>query len=273
MANEIQIYQQKEILGKEFNIYGTWEEPLILAKDVADWIEYSLNSKGKRDVSTMLKNIDEDEKLVRTIFVPGQDGRGQNREVWFLTEDGVYEVLMQSRKPRAKEFKKQVKKILKEIRTMGYYLSSEFLNSPQCTMQLAQGYIQVTHENEELKDYIEEIQPKVEAYDELLECSTALSFGDTAKLLGVKGMGRNNMIAYLRDNHVLMNDNIPYQKYVNEGKFDLKQTKVSKPNGTTITKTQTRVTQKGIDHILRMYRKDGYTIPRKQFSITNLLSQ
>ena len=86
-------------------------------------------------------------------------------------------------------------------------------------------------------------------------------------------MGRNNMIAYLRDNHVLMNDNIPYQKYVNEGKFDLKQTKVSKPNGTTITKTQTRVTQKGIDHILRMYRKGGYTIPRKQFSITNLLSQ
>ena len=270
MANEIQIYQQKEILGKEFNVYGTWEEPLILASDVADWIDYAKNANGARQTNKMVKTIDEDEKLVVTILPPGQT---QAREVIMLTENGVYEVLMQSRKPRAKEFTKQVKKILKEIRTMGYYLSPEFLNSPQCTMQLAQGYIQVTHENEELKDYIEEIQPKVEAYDELLECSTALSFGDTAKLLGVKGMGRNNMIAYLRDNHVLMNDNIPYQKYVNEGKFDLKQTKVSKPNGTTITKTQTRVTQKGIDHILRMYRKDGYTIPRKQFSITNLLSQ
>lgn len=263
MANEIQVYQQKEVLGKEFNIYGTWEEPLILAKDVADWIEYD-----KSSINKMINSVDEEEKVRKIIPTLGGP-----QEQWLLTEDGVYEVLMQSRKPRAKEFKKQVKKILKEIRTMGYYLSPEFLNSPQCTMQLAQGYIQVTHENEELKDYIEEIQPKVEAYDELLECSTALSFGDTAKLLGVKGMGRNNMIAYLRDNHVLMNDNVPYQKYVNEGKFDLKQTKVSKPNGTTITKTQTRVTQKGIDHILRMYRKDGYTIPRKQFSITNLLSQ
>ena len=263
MANEIQVYQQKEVLGKEFNIYGTWEEPLILAKDVADWIEYD-----KSSINKMINSVDEEEKVRKIIPTLGGP-----QEQWLLTEDGVYEVLMQSRKPRAKEFKKQVKKILKEIRTMGYYLSPEFLNSPQCTMQLAQGYIQVTHENEELKDYIEEIQPKAEAYDELLECSTALSFGDTAKLLGVKGMGRNNMIAYLRDNHVLMNDNIPYQKYVNEGKFDLKQTKVSKPNGTTITKTQTRVTQKGVDHILRMYRKDGYTIPRKQFSITNLLSQ
>lgn len=263
MANEIQVYQQKEVLGKEFNIYGTWEEPLILAKDVADWIEYD-----KSSINKMINSVDEEEKVRKIIPTLGGP-----QEQWLLTEDGVYEVLMQSRKPRAKEFKKQVKKILKEIRTMGYYLSPEFLNSPQCTMQLAQGYIQVTHENEELKDYIEEIQPKAEAYDELLECSTALSFGDTAKLLGVKGIGRNNMIAYLRDNHVLMNDNIPYQKYVNEGKFDLKQTKVSKPNGTTITKTQTRVTQKGVDHILRMYRKDGYIIPRKQFSITNLLSQ
>ena len=263
MANEIQVYQQKEVLGKEFNIYGTWEEPLILAKDVADWIEYD-----KSSINKMINSVDEEEKVRKIIPTLGGP-----QEQWLLTEDGIYEVLMQSRKPRAKEFKKQVKKILKEIRTMGYYLSPEFLNSPQCTMQLAQGYIQVTRENEELKDYIEEVQPKVEAYDELLECSTALSFGDTAKLLGVKGMGRNNMIAYLRDKHVLMNDNVPYQKYVNEGKFDLKQTKVSKPNGTTITKTQTRVTQKGIDHILRMYRKDGYTIPRKQFSITNLLSQ
>ena len=263
MANEIQVYQQKEVLGKEFNIYGTWEEPLILAKDVADWIEYD-----KSSINKMINSVDEEEKVRKIIPTLGGP-----QEQWLLTEDGVYEVLMQSRKPRAKEFKKQVKKILKEIRTMGYYLSPEFLNSPQCTMQLAQGYIQVTHENEELKDYIEEIQPKAEAYDELLECSTALSFGDTAKLLGVKGMGRNNMIAYLRDNHVLMNDNIPYQKYVNEGKFDLKQTKVSKPNGTTITKTQTRDTQKGVDHILRMYRKDGYIITRKQFSITNLLSQ
>lgn len=59
----------------------------------------------------MILTVDEDEK-VRNI-VPTLGG---NQEMWFLTEDGFYEVLMQSRKPIAKEFKKEVKKILKQIR-------------------------------------------------------------------------------------------------------------------------------------------------------------
>jgi prophage antirepressor-like protein len=46
---------------------------------------------------------------------------GQLRKMWFLTEDGLYEVLMQSRKPIAKEFKRQVKIILKDIRRHGLY--------------------------------------------------------------------------------------------------------------------------------------------------------
>lgn len=57
-------------------------------------------------MSRMVNLVDGDEKLKRTIYVSGQ-----NREMWFLTEDGLYEVLMQSRKPIAKAFKKEVKKI------------------------------------------------------------------------------------------------------------------------------------------------------------------
>ena len=95
---------KQEVLGKEFKIYGTIEEPLFLAKDVAEFIEHS-------DVSKMMKSVDEDEKvknIVRTL--------GGNQEMWFLIEDGLYEVLMQSRKPIAKQFKKQVKEILKSLR-------------------------------------------------------------------------------------------------------------------------------------------------------------
>ena len=51
----------------------------------------------------MLSTVDDDEKLVSTIFISGQ-----NRKMWFLTENGLYEVLMQSRKPIAKDFKKKV---------------------------------------------------------------------------------------------------------------------------------------------------------------------
>ncbi|WDC83302.1 Bro-N domain-containing protein [Caloramator sp. mosi_1] len=93
--NQLQLIDEREVLGKDFRIYGTLEEPLFLAKDVADWIEYS-------DVSTMIRTVDESEKLIQRMFVSGQI-----REVWCLTEDGLYEVLMQSRKPIAKEFKKK----------------------------------------------------------------------------------------------------------------------------------------------------------------------
>ncbi|WZU00655.1 hypothetical protein MGH68_14065 [Erysipelothrix sp. D19-032] len=66
--------------------------------------------------SVMLKNIDDDEKAMNTIHT-----LGGVQEAWFLTEDGLYEVPMQSRKPIAKQFKKQIKKILKDIRLYGKY--------------------------------------------------------------------------------------------------------------------------------------------------------
>ncbi len=68
------------------------EEPLFLAQDVANWIEI-------KNASQMLNVVDEDEKLMYTIYISGQ-----KREAWFLTEDGIYEVLMQSRKPIAKQW-------------------------------------------------------------------------------------------------------------------------------------------------------------------------
>ena len=90
---ELKVSKQQEVLGKEFKVYGDFENPLFLAKDVANWIEHS-------DVSTMLRVVDEDEKLTQTMFVSGQ-----NRTVWMITEDGLYEILMRSDKPIAKEFK------------------------------------------------------------------------------------------------------------------------------------------------------------------------
>lgn len=95
---------KQEVLGKEFKIYGTIEEPLFLAKDVAEFIEHS-------NVSSMLKSVDDNEKVINNIYT-----LGGNQEMWFLTEDGLYEVLMQSRKPIAKQFKKKVKEILKSLR-------------------------------------------------------------------------------------------------------------------------------------------------------------
>ena len=113
MKNQIQMIKEQEVLGKQFRVYGTFEEPLFLAKDVADWIEYSV-----ANVNKMLDKVDEEEKTTHTISMNGN----YTTQAWFLTEDGLYEVLMQSRKPIAKQFKKEVKGILKQIRQTGGYI-------------------------------------------------------------------------------------------------------------------------------------------------------
>jgi len=134
--NELQVIDKREILGKQFRVYGDFENLLFLAKDVAEWIDYSKKSNGSYDVNSMLRTIDEDEKLIRKI-----SASGQNRNMWFLTEDGFYEVCMQSTKPNAKIFKKEVKKILKTIRKTGKY-EKKPLTQAELILQQAQWMVE-----------------------------------------------------------------------------------------------------------------------------------
>lgn len=90
---EMKIIDERELFNRNFKIYGTVDEPLFLAKNIAEMIEYDLTSVNK-----MLKLVDEEEKLNGSIFLAGQI-----RNVSMVTEDGLYEILMKSDKPIAKE--------------------------------------------------------------------------------------------------------------------------------------------------------------------------
>ncbi|PED63154.1 BRO family protein [Bacillus toyonensis] len=125
MANQLTVFNEQEVLGKQFRMYGDAENPLFLAKDVAEWI-------GHTDLSRMVDLVDDEEKLKCKLYVSGQ-----NREMWFLTEDGLYEVLMQSRKAIAKKFKKKVKQILKSIRKHGIYATTETIESMLSNSEIA----------------------------------------------------------------------------------------------------------------------------------------
>lgn len=105
VQKNVEVVSTSKVFDKEFTIYGTIEDPLFLAKDVAKWIEHS-------NATAMLESIDEDEKITSRT----KDSLGRDNAAVFLTEDGLYEVLMQSRKPIAKLFKKEVKKLLKALR-------------------------------------------------------------------------------------------------------------------------------------------------------------
>jgi len=236
---DLKLVDERTVLGKDFKMYGSVTSPLFLAKDVADWIENS-------NVSQMLRNIDDDEKGLYNVYT-----LGGIQNLLFLTEQGVYEVLMQSRKPIAKEFKKEIKQILKQIRLTGGYVSedreAEFIENyfPSFTESTKKEMLQdLLKQNKELK-------PKAEAFDELMSAQGYISLVETAKGLG---KGRNKMMAFMRSKGVLFkdgNDNIPYEPYMKRGYFRVVYSKNDKGklHGTTY------VSVKGIEFIRKLYKK------------------
>lgn len=122
------LLEEQRFLHKTIRVFGTVNNPLFLARDVAEWIEH-------KDVTSMLRSVDEDEKvkieLKSTLRSLSGGSLQANTTYSFLTEDGLYEVLMLSRKPQAKPFKKKVKEILKSIRKNGAYIRNQENMTPE----------------------------------------------------------------------------------------------------------------------------------------------
>lgn len=264
MSN-LMIIDEREVLGKEFKMYGTKENPLFLAKDVANWIE-------ERDGYTVSRKVDEDEKVIHTICVSGQ-----SREMTFLTEDGFYEVLMLSRKPIAKAFKKEVKQILKQIRQTGGYIPVSQEDDEQELLAKAFLIAQKTIEKKEellqqATKVIEEQKPLVEMAKDFLDKDGLVSVDDFAKNLAIKGLGRNNMYKYLREQKILMTDewenpftlkkmygenhHKPYARFINEGKMVWKPTSYN--THTEKYNHKPYFTAQGVEYMLKKLRKNGY---------------
>ncbi|HBF9318765.1 TPA: phage antirepressor KilAC domain-containing protein [Clostridioides difficile] len=260
--NNLQTIKEQELLGKEFKVYGTLENPLFLARDVAEWIDYSKTSEGYYNTSKMLMSIDEDEKVTIT-----NSNSGGNK--LFLTEDGLYEVLMQSRKQIAKQFKKEVKKILKEIRkTGGYIHSTNDMSDDEImarALQVAQKKIEKKSREIEEKDKVIQLQqPKVLFADSVASSDNSILVGELAKLLRQNGIdtGQNRLFDWLRNNGYLIKRkgedyNTPTQKSVDLGVIETKEgTRVHPDGHTSITKTP-KITGKGQIYFINKFKKNN----------------
>nr|DAW49787.1 MAG TPA: KilAC domain protein [Caudoviricetes sp.] len=251
--NSLQIIEQRELLGKDFKIYGDFDNPLFLGRDVAEWIDYAKTGNGSYDVSKMLNTVDENEKLIGKIFVSGQ-----NRDMWFLTEDGLYEVLMQSTKPIAKEFKKQVKEILKSIRKNGMYAKDELLDNPDLLIEVATRLKLEKEKVKQLQQRVIEMKPKEDFYDAVTQSNETCDFAQAAKILNFKGIGRNKLFEILRDKEILRPNNQPYQKYVDSGWFKVVEVSSVDRYGDLRLFYKTVIYQKGLDKISKILLDLGY---------------
>lgn len=234
--NELKVLNEQEVLGKQFKVYGTVEEPLFLAKDVAEWIEYDTSSVHK-----MLANVDDDEKVRKNVPT-----LGGTQESWCLTENGLYEVLMQSRKPIAKQFKKEVKEILKTIRKHGIYATDNvidnILNNPDFGIEL-------------LTKLKEERAARVEAERKnaiLMHVNKTYTITEIAKELGLKSaMQLNRILAEKKIQYQVNGTWLMYSNYSDCGYEEIKQEVLD--SGKVIY--HRRITQMGREFILGLLEK------------------
>lgn len=259
-ANEISVFNQSEVLGKTVSVYGTSEAPLFLARDVAEWIDYAKSSDGYYQVSHMLGSVDDEEKLLLKVLIAGQ-----LREAWFLTEDGLYEVLMQSRKPKAKIFKAEVKKILKSIRRHGAYLTpaklEEVLLKPDVLIQILTNLKAEQEKSARLEARVEADSAKVRFAEAVTASSATIRIGELAKILKQNGYatGQTRLFAQLRAEGYLMKnavgENIPTQKAMELGLFEIQESAVITNSGKEFITKTTRVTGKGQQYFIDRYAK------------------
>lgn len=243
-SNVLTMVASTTILGHEIDLYGSVEHPLFVAKDVAEWIDYAKNPNGSRQTSKMLKGVDDDEKLVVTLLLPDDD---QAREYNVLTEDGLYEVCMTSRKPVAKEMKKEIKNYLKSIRLTGAAIEDGR------EMEMIKKYFPSFSEETQMAMFADLMETKAQ-YDLMINSEGLYHMNLVAKNLEI---GRNTLYSFLREHDVMFYEdgvNVPYQRFMNEGKFKVKQSMCADGNFRPVT----YATKSGMDYIAKLLKKYGF---------------
>ena len=250
MSKEIKVIDEREVLEKHFRVYGDIENPLFLAKDVAEWIE-------NKNVSQMLNNIDEEEKGIYNVYT-----LGGNQNLWFLTEDGLFEVLMQSRKPIAKQFKKEVKKILKQIRLTGGAViedrEEEFINNYFTSFSDDVKKAMVLDLRNQMKKYKAELEEKTKIIKQIEISENSMLVRDVAKIASKNGIkiGEKKLYNILREwGLIFKNDTVPKQIYIDRGYFEVVEGIREIKNKTLLYKT-TKVTGKGQLYIIKRLLKE-----------------
>ena len=114
--------------------------------------------------------------------------------------------------------------------------------------------LKIENEKKALVSKVIEDKPKVDGYNQLLSAKNAITMNETAKAIGV---GRTKLFAFLREQNVLMHNNLPYQRFIDAGYFTTREFLITHYNGKIETKLQTLVYQKGVDYIFRQVNKES----------------
>lgn len=242
--NELQVFNNA--MFGNVRIILQDNEPWFVAKDVCDCLEIN-NSRQA------LSRLDNDEK--NSVIL--NDGTAGNPEKSIVNEYGLYSLVLSSRKPEAKEFKRWITHdVLPSLRKYGTYS----LNIPRTLPDALKAYASEIEQHNKTKALLEAQRPKVIFADAVSTSDTDILIGDLAKLLNQNGhsIGQNRLFERLRNEGFLISRkgssyNSPTQRAMEMGLFRIKETAITHSDGRTSINKTPKVTGKGQLYFINRY--------------------
>ena len=209
--------------------------------------------KKHKHVLEAIENIKAQNSAVTKMFIESsyKAGTGKNYKEYLLTRDGFSLLVMGFTGPEALEWKL---KYIEAFNNMESYIKEQN-RVPKNFAEALRLAAKLEEEKERLVLENSEMRPKAEFYDDVAGSKDAISIGEVAKVLGIKGIGRNNLFKLLRDKKILQSNNQPYQEYIDRGYFRVIEQRWTTANGDTKISIKTLVYQKGLDYIRKVAKE------------------
>lgn len=234
--NEIKVFDNAEF--GEVRTAVVNDEPMFCLMDIC-------KALGMSNPTMVAQRLDEDE--LTKLNLGSRAG-----ETNFITESGVYAVILRSDKPNAKKFRKWVtSEVLPSIRKHGMYAVDELIENPELAIKAFTALKEEREKNKALQAENERMKPKEEFFDAVTDSKDAIDIGQVAKVLNC----RNKLFEILRNNGILKQNNEPYQKYIDCGYFRVIEQKYEARPGEIRINIKTLVFQKGVDYIRKILDK------------------
>ncbi|UWM91244.1 phage antirepressor [Streptococcus parauberis] len=238
--------------GQEVRTVTINNEPYFVGKDVADILGYS----NSRDA--LSKHVDSDDKLTSQIATAGQ-----NRNQTIINESGLYSLILSSKLPQAKEFKRWVTtEVLPTIRKHGAYLTDrkieEVLLSPDTIINLATQLKEERQKVNSLQIALEESQKQARYLDLIIESKGALRVSQIAQDYGMTANKLNKVLYELGVQHKVNGQWILYKRHMGKGYTDSHTFDFKDKNGYPRTNVSTTWTQKGRLFLYELLKENDY---------------
>lgn len=241
--NEVQLFnfENHEVRSLLIN-----SEPWFIGKDVAETLGYTDTNQAIR------KHVDDEDKLSRRF-----DGSGQGREMVIINESGLYCLVLSSKLPSAKKFKRWVtSEVLPALRKTGQYQVKELSGQELMAKALIEAQSVLAAKDK----VIEEMKPKALFADAVATSHTSILVGELAKILKQNGidMGQKRLFAWIREKGYLIKRqgtdyNMPTQKAMDLGLFEIKEGSYVNGSGVNITTKTPKVTGKGQQYFINKF--------------------